>query len=64
VSNSFIQALEDIPAALGLVTGILTEVEAEAVNFAAGQPVSVPEIRTYLAGKHVKINVTISQLPS
>jgi hypothetical protein len=43
---------------------IVGEFEALEAEFEAGQPVTVPEIKTYIGKQHVSVNVTVTPLAS
>lgn len=49
-------------AILQLGAQIMGEVSAVIGSLGAGQPVTLPGIRTYIAGKHVELDITIKPL--
>ena len=48
---------------LSLGATIFSAIEGVLSNLASGQPVTVPEIRTYVGGHHIAIDLTIKPLP-
>lgn len=38
-------------------------IQAAVAQFAAGQPVVIPQIKTYIGGKHVALDLTVTPLP-
>lgn len=52
----------DIFNYLGTAMQIATALAAAAGAFQSGQPVTVPEIRTYVSGKHIGIDITVKPL--
>jgi hypothetical protein len=55
-----LQILSDIGPAFQIAGAIAAQFETDVVEFEAGQPVSVPAISTYIAGKHVSIEITVT----
>lgn len=47
---------------VGLAMNIATQISAAVAELAAGQPVQVPEIRTYFEGKHLAIDITVKPI--
>ena len=48
---------------LGPAIEIATAIAGDLTAIQGGQPVSTPPIRTYIAGKHVEIAVSVNPLP-
>lgn len=48
---------------LALGAQIINAILAAVGQLAAGQPVSIPQIRTYFGKEHVAIDVTVTPLP-
>jgi hypothetical protein len=55
----FIKVLQYLALAEELISAVLAAIG----QVEAGQPVSAPQIKTYVAGKHIGITVTVAPLP-
>lgn len=50
-------------AYLALAGQLVTTILAAVTSFISGQPVVAPQIRTYVSGKHVAIDITVTPIP-
>ena len=48
---------------LGLAEQLVTAIEAAAGAVLANSSAAIPQIRTYVGGKHIGIDVTVTGLP-
>jgi hypothetical protein len=42
---------------------IALAIQAAIAQFASGQPVDIPAIKTYIGGKHVQFDIKVTPLP-
>jgi hypothetical protein len=54
------QILADIGPAFQIAGSLALVLEEDYSQFELGQPVSIPAIMTYIGGKHVAIDITIT----
>lgn len=47
---------------INLGSTLLAAFTTAASEFATGQPVALPSIRTYIGGKHVELDITVKPL--
>jgi hypothetical protein len=65
-SGNFFQNLGNISAVFSVGGAVIGEIESDDAALLAGQPftVTAPAIKTYIQGKHVEIDVTVSVKPA